>query len=75
MLAKKIKKNLGSTKIEIIKNKKDPDKRDYIVSNQKILKTGFKFKYSLDEGIVELIDGIKKLGKGSYTNVVEKINL
>ena len=45
------------------------------MSNQKILKTGFKFKFSLDEGIIELINGIQKLDKGSYTNVVDNINL
>lgn len=33
---------------------KDPDKRDYIVSNDKIERTGYKPRYSLDEGITEL---------------------
>jgi nucleoside-diphosphate-sugar epimerase len=33
----------------------DPDKRDYIVSNAKIEKTGWNPKYSLDDGIIELM--------------------
>ena len=33
----------------------DPDKRDYIVSNEKIEKAGWRAQHSLDSGIVELI--------------------
>jgi len=33
----------------------DPDKRDYIVSNEKIKKTGYKQRYSLEMGIKELL--------------------
>jgi nucleoside-diphosphate-sugar epimerase len=33
----------------------DPDKRNYIVSNEKIEKAGWRPQHSLDSGIVELI--------------------
>ena len=55
MLAKKIKKQFKDLKISIIRNRKDPDQRDYFVSNQKIEKKGFKPIVSLDEGIGELL--------------------
>lgn len=59
MLAKKIKKQHKKLKIQINNNKKDPDKRDYFVSNKKIEKKGFKAKISLDDGISELLQNFK----------------
>ena len=55
MLANKIKKQIKSLKIEIVRNKKDPDQRDYYVSNKKIERKGFKAKVNIEEGISELI--------------------
>ncbi|MBM3572742.1 MAG: NAD(P)-dependent oxidoreductase [Alphaproteobacteria bacterium] len=47
----------------------DPDKRDYIVSNRKIEQTGFMPKFSLDDGIEELIKGYTMLKNSLYGNV------
>jgi nucleoside-diphosphate-sugar epimerase len=47
----------------------DVDKRDYIVSNEKIEATGYKPIYSLDAGIGELIKGYRMLRNNRYGNV------
>jgi len=47
----------------------DPDKRDYIVSNEKIEKTGFKTAYSLEAGLQELIKGYRIISNSRYSNV------
>ena len=53
-LAKLISKHIKGTKVKILKNKKDPDKRDYFVSNKKIEKLGFIPSVSIEDGIKEL---------------------
>jgi nucleoside-diphosphate-sugar epimerase len=47
----------------------DPDKRDYIVSNDRLNRTGFMPEYSLDDGINELVKGYKMLKNSKYSNV------
>ena len=47
----------------------DPDKRDYIVSNEKIERTGYMPYVSLDDGIAELVKGFKILKNNRFTNI------
>ena len=47
----------------------DPDKRDYIVSNQRILSTGWSPQWDLDRGIRELLKGYRILRNSAYANV------
>jgi nucleoside-diphosphate-sugar epimerase len=48
---------------------KDPDQRNYIVSNAKIEATGFKPMYSLDMGISDLLKGYTMIKNARYGNV------
>lgn len=48
---------------------KDPDQRNYIVSNEKLESTGWRASVSLDEGLVEVIKGLSYLKKTGHGNV------
>ena len=48
---------------------KDPDQRNYIVSNAKLEATGFRTSMSLDAGITELIKGFTMIKNNLYGNV------
>lgn len=47
----------------------DPDKRDYMVSNEKLEATGWRPEHSLDDGIDELIKGFTMLRNERYSNI------
>jgi nucleoside-diphosphate-sugar epimerase len=47
----------------------DQDKRNYIVSNDKIEATGFKTEHSLSMGITELIKGYQIINKSQFSNI------
>jgi nucleoside-diphosphate-sugar epimerase len=47
----------------------DPDKRDYIVSNARILATGYAPEWTLERGIRELIKGYRIIRNSQYGNV------
>ena len=48
---------------------KDPDQRNYIVSNEKIEATGYRPAVSLDQGLAELIKGYVMINNSRYGNV------
>ena len=56
--------------VEIIKAEftQDPDKRDYIVSSEKIYSRGFECKYDLDDGIRQLLTMYKLIDRPWYAN-------
>lgn len=69
-LAEKIKSYIKKFELISMEIGEDPDKRNYIVSNKKIMATGFTPQYSLDYGIKELIKGYSILLKNNpYKNV------
>ena len=67
-LCQEIKKHLVNFTFVEEKLKKDPDQRNYIVSNEKIEGTGFKTKYSLSDGIFELIKGYSMIKNQNFGN-------
>ncbi len=47
----------------------DPDKRNYVVSNQRLREAGFEAKRSIEAGIVELVKGYRLLKRLPHSNV------
>tara|TARA_R110000851_G_scaffold251350_2_gene403787 strand:+ start:12986 stop:13912 length:927 start_codon:yes stop_codon:yes gene_type:complete len=66
-LAQQIQKHLP---LEIVKAEftTDPDKRNYIVSSQKIYDTGFKCEYDLEDGIKQMITLYSMIDSPWYGN-------
>lgn len=68
-LALKIKEHLPDFYIHYADVGSDPDKRNYIVSNQRLREAGFEARRSLDDGIRELIKGYRTLGRMPGKNI------
>jgi nucleoside-diphosphate-sugar epimerase len=64
-----IKKQVSNFTIVEGEIKKDPDQRNYIVSNAKLEATGFEPMYDLDFGIEELLKGYKMIKNNIYGNI------
>jgi len=67
-LCQKIQQHVPSFFVHYAEIGEDPDKRNYIVSNQRLREAGFEAKRDLDAGIVELIKAYKTLSLGKYRN-------
>jgi nucleoside-diphosphate-sugar epimerase len=67
-LALKIKHYVPNFYVHFADVGSDPDKRNYIVSNQRLREAGFEAKRSLEEGIEELLKGYRMMGRGQFKN-------
>ncbi len=70
-LAAKIKQYVPSFYCHFAEVGSDPDKRNYIVSNQRLREAGFEARRSLDQGIRELIKGYRMLPRLAWKNSPE----
>lgn len=68
-LCEEIKKQVPNLYLVEAEIGEDPDKRDYIVSNEKIEATGFKPDHSMQQGIEELIKGYQIIKRNQYSNI------
>ena len=68
-LALKVKEYVTNFYIHFSEVGSDPDKRNYIVSNQRLREAGFEAKRSIDDGVKELLKGYRMFGRGSFKNV------
>lgn len=68
-LALKIKGHVPNFYIHFSELGTDPDKRNYVVSNQRLREAGFEAQRSLDDGIQELIKGYRFLKRNPMKNV------
>ena len=67
-LCRRIRQHVPSLVVYESQIGKDPDQRDYIVSNEKIERTGFLPAFSLDDGLRELIKGFTMIRNTKYCN-------
>jgi nucleoside-diphosphate-sugar epimerase len=67
-LALKIKKHVLNFYIHFAAIGQDPDKRNYIVSSERLRAAGFEAKRSLDDGIRELLKGYAMESRGLFRN-------
>lgn len=68
-LALKIKEYVPNFYIHFSEVGNDPDKRNYIVSNQRLKEAGFEARRSLDDGIKELLKGYRLIVREPFKNV------
>jgi nucleoside-diphosphate-sugar epimerase len=68
-LAAKIQEHVPRFYVHFAEVGSDPDKRNYVVSNERLRQAGFAARRGLDQGIRELLLGIRMLARSRYKNV------
>ena len=68
-LALKIKEHVARFYVHFAEVGSDPDKRNYVVSNERLRQAGFEARRTVDEGIRELLVGYRMLARGRFKNV------
>ena len=68
-LAAKIKEYVPGFYVHFAEVGSDPDKRNYIVSNERLRQAGFEARRTLDDGIRELLTGYRMLARSRLKNV------
>jgi nucleoside-diphosphate-sugar epimerase len=67
-LALKIREYVPNFYVHFSEVGSDPDKRNYIVSNQRLREAGFEATRSLDQGIQELLKGYRMMARNPFKN-------
>jgi nucleoside-diphosphate-sugar epimerase len=67
-LALQVKKHVPNFYLHFAPIGQDPDKRNYIVSSERLAKAGFTARRTLDAGIQELLKGYRMFGRGMFRN-------
>lgn len=67
-LARKVQEQVPNFLIHFAAVGSDPDKRNYVVSNQRLREAGFEAKRSLEDGIRELLKGYRMMKKTAFGN-------
>ena len=67
-LALTVKKFISNFYIHFAAIGQDPDKRNYVVSSERLRKAGFEAKRTLEDGIQELVKGYRMMGRPLFKN-------
>lgn len=67
-LARKVQQHVPRLYLHFAPIGSDPDRRNYLVSNERLRQAGFVARRSLDDGVVELVKGYRMMTLGSYRN-------
>ncbi len=67
-LARKIQAFVPNFCVQFSEIGSDPDKRNYVVSSERLRKVGFQARRTLEDGIKDLLKGYRMFGLGNFRN-------